>query len=564
MWDIELLKRRQRSSKIKAFASAPHDVPSRHHTPRRARPTLLITTHQRQDIVARCCQHARHAGIREAMTLAEARALAPSSVILPFDPDKSRQALDLLAKWCLRFSPTIAIDPTPSGFHPPLPDDHPDALLLDVTGEAHLFGSEHLLVTEIATRLARMGFAPRMAIAPTLGAAWALSHFAQDPITVMENAECGMRNVEYGNHHHSSPRFAFNIPHSTLFSALASLPAAALRLPPTTCELLEQVGITHISHLLKLPRESLADRFGEDLLLRLDQAFGRADESITPIRLTEPVTVRRLFDGATTQIEAITITVQHLIAQLTEELLHHESGVRGMRLELLRINAPIISREFILGRPSRDPKHLWQLMRPKVETLNLGYGVEGVTLTAYWTQSIPHRQLGAWDTGEQEDNQDAQYAALLDTLINRWGKSRVLAAQPIASHAPEQARHFRPTCDVATLPLETRNSKLETLPLLLHDRPSVLFDKPEPAEALALQPDRPPSWIRWRHHEYTLSAGLGPERIVTAWWNNPPRNGPRSGPSTRDYFKVQTPAGSWLWTFRELETGHWYVHGVWT
>jgi protein ImuB len=249
-----------------------------------------------------------------------------------------------------------------------------------------------------------------------------------------------------------------------------------------------------------------------------------------------------------------------------------------VRLELLRINAPAISREFVLGRPSRDARHLWQLMRPKVESLNLGYGVEAVTLTAYWTQSIPHRQLGAWDTGESEDNGDAHYEALLDTLINRWGKGRVLAAQPIASHAPEKARHFRATCDPEPAAIPFKNQKagdtLPTpLPLLLHDRPSVMFDKPEPAEALALQPDRPPSWIRWRHHEYTLSAGLGPERIVTAWWNNPPaihRNSPRSGAgsvsgaSTRDYFKVQTPAGSWLWAFRELETGHWYVHGVWT
>jgi protein ImuB len=485
------------------------------------------------------------------MTLAEARALAPASTILPFDPDKSRQALELLAKWCLRFSPTITIDPTPSGSHP---DDHPDALLLDVTGEAHLFGSEHLLVTEIATRLANMGFTTRMAIAPTIGAAWALARFAENPITILNEVVSGQLPVVR--------TFQSEISNfkSSLHTALAPLPTAALRLPAHTLVLLEQVGITKIQHLLKLPRESLAARFGEDLLLRLDQAFGRADESITPIRITEPTSVRRLFDGPTTQIEAITITTQQLIAELTDQLLHHESGVRGVRLELLRINAPTLSREFVLGRPSRDPKHLWQLMRPKVEALNLGYGVEALTLTAYWTQSIPHRQLGAWETGEHEDNQDAQYEALLDTLINRWGKARVLAAQPIASHTPEKARHFRATSDPAPAPITFKNQKDTPLPLLLHDRPSVLFDKPEPAEALALQPDRPPSWIRWRHHEYTLAAGLGPERIVTAWWSNVPR----SGASTRDYFKVQTPAGSWLWTFRELETGHWYVHGVWT
>ena len=56
---------------------------------------------------------------------------------------------------------------------------------------------------------------------------------------------------------------------------------------------------------------------------------------------------------------------------------------------------------------------------------------------------------------------------------------------------------------------------------------------------------------------FLLVRGEGPERIVTAWWG-------RNTMSTRDYFKVKTDAGVWLWVFRETESGKWFVHGLWT
>jgi len=97
----------------------------------------------------------------------------------------------------------------------------------------------------------------------------------------------------------------------------------------------------------------------------------------------------------------------------------------------------------------------------------------------------------------------------------------------------------------------------QSVPLLFLDRPTTLLDLPEPAQALALQPDHPPGLIVWRNREHPITKGLGPERIATAWWG-------KNAPSTRDYFKLQTSSGLWLWTFRELESNHWFVHGTWS
>jgi protein ImuB len=337
-----------------------------------------------------------------------------------------------------------------------------------------------------------------------------------------------------------------------LAAALKPLPVAALRVTPELCFTLAQVGIETIAHLLALKRENLLVRFGDDPLRRLDQAFGRISEQIQPFHMTEAPSICRVFDGGTTQLEAIFITAKELITELSGLLLAIESGVRGMRLELKRIDMPPLSLELVLGRPSRDAKHLWKLLRARVEKAHLGHGVEAVSLTAFWTQTIRHQQIGAWNTGV--DAQDEEYDAFLDTLVNRWGTQRVLAAHPVASHVPEVARQFRPVRE----PLSVREAG--THALVFMDRPSVLLDKPEPAHAVVLQPDHPPRLLVWRGEEHRVvpqgKTGGGAERIVTTWWS-------AKTPSTRDYFKVQTLAGLWLWVFREHETARWFVHGLW-
>jgi protein ImuB len=72
-------------------------------------------------------------------------------------------------------------------------------------------------------------------------------------------------------------------------------------------------------------------------------------------------------------------------------------------------------------------------------------------------------------------------------------------------------------------------------------------------------PDKPPSWIDWRKKSAKIIHGTGPERIAPEWWS-----GDVTTPAgDRDYFKVQTENGAWLWVFRDNRTHTWFVHGVW-
>ena len=62
--------------------------------------------------------------------------------------------------------------------------DGENALRLDVTGIAHLFGGERGLVADVRKRFATLGLSIRIAIAPTAAAAWALAHYGKASATI--------------------------------------------------------------------------------------------------------------------------------------------------------------------------------------------------------------------------------------------------------------------------------------------------------------------------------------------------------------------------------------------
>src|SRR4051794_10320514 len=94
--------------------------------------------------------------------LTDARALDPSLIAVPADPEGDAAMVAKLARWTGRWSPLVEIDG--------------DGLRLDVTGVAHLFGGEDRLVRDMQRCFAQIGLTTRVAIAPTAAAAWALAH----------------------------------------------------------------------------------------------------------------------------------------------------------------------------------------------------------------------------------------------------------------------------------------------------------------------------------------------------------------------------------------------------
>jgi protein ImuB len=485
-----------------------------------------------RQLVARCCDRAAAAGVRQGMTLAHARALlsADHLTVADFDPAGDLARLHALARWATRFTPLVTADP-------------PDGLLLDVAGCQRLFRGERALVDRLIRDVERLGFQCRPAVAPTFGCAWAMARFAQ-------------------------PRqHTPSVPDDGVRQALVNLPVAGLRLDEATQTALRELGIESIGQLLDLPRRSLPARFGETLLLRLDQALGQAVETIDPVRFTELPRSEMVFDGPTTQLKAIDLAVRRLLDDLANQLEHRGCGVRQLDLTLARSDAGPVAVTVNLSRPSRNAKHLWSLLAPRLEQADLGFGIERVELVARHVGRLRHRQLRQWsEPSDRHADADESLGELFDTMISRLGPARVTRVRNIETHLPERAFDHQPIHQAAGPHGD------DTPRALPHDRPSMLFRRPEPAMVVAVAPDGPLSRLRWRRQDHPVVTCRGPQRISREWWRHPTtRAGPSTAakrpdalaPATRDYFMVQTATGQWLWVFRQLETGCWFVHGLW-
>jgi len=424
------------------------------------------------------------------------------------DPVRERAALRALAQWATRFSPLVAID-------------EPDGLRLDVAGCAHLFGGEPRLRRTVERRLERLGIASRVAIAPTYGCAWGVARFAPPERRLVEPG--GARD------------------------AIAPLPARALRLPESLVSDLDALGLHRVGDLLDLPRSAATARFGPELSSRLDQALGQAFELIDPVRREPPVARERLFQGPTTQTEAIEHAVRELLAETCRELSRRDAGAQLVSVELIRSDLPPLTIDLRVSRPARDPRRLWSLLAPKLERAHLGFGVEGVRVRAGDVGRVRHEQSSRWTSDERADREALrrEAAELIDTLAARFGGDRVRRAALAESHRPERAVRWSSA-------LEPEPPEAPPAPA---DRPTALLDRPVPADVLALTPDGPVHRVRFGGREHEIVRCVGPERLAPEWWR-------RAG-STRDYFAVATSEGRWLWVARSLETGRWFVHGIW-
>jgi protein ImuB len=460
-------------------------------------------------------------GLAPGMPLADGRALAPGLKTAELRPAEDARALAELTEWCGRYTPWSAVDPAGAGL-----GGGPASgagILLDVTGCAGLFGGDAALLADLMTRLGRLGFAARAALADTIGAAWAVARFATD-------ARKPWRVVPPGGARR----------------ALAALPPAALRLPPAAGELLERLGLRRIDALAGLPPKTLESRFGPALARRLRQALGTVPEVLSPLVPVPPLLACQVLAEPIVTIEALAYGLDVLAAKLCRRLEAGQRGARRLELTVYRVDGSL--RRLALGtsRPSRDPDHLKQLFTGQLARIDPGFGIEVMTLSAPASERLTALQLVLGPAGAGRRG-GGGLAGLVDRLEARLGAGRVVRQDPVESRLPERAVRRVPALAPGG-PVPWRRGR---------PRPLRLFTHPEVVEAVALLPDHPPAHFRWRRVQHKVVRAEGPERIVPEWWLD---DESRAGALARDYFRVEDEVGRRYWLYRA--GGRWFIHGL--
>jgi protein ImuB len=474
------------------------------------------------DLVVAVNRAAEQLGLSPGLALAQARAMHPAVVAVAEDQTADTRLLDAIADWCQRYTPLLAVDP-------------PDGILLDISGCAHLFGSEQELRKDLLARMTNFGFSARAAIAATIGAAWAAAHFSNVPIT----------------------------PAGDERKLLAPLPLAALRISQETVAALGRLGFKFATDLLDVPRAALAARFGVALLRNLDRALGHEDEPLTPRLPVAPYLAEKRFPEPIAREEDVLATIERLAAQLKIALTTHGDGARRLELALFRTDDAVKRLAVGTSRPVREPQAIRALFVERLaalgEDIDPGFGFDLARLSILVAEPCPEEQIGLGG-GEQE----AELDRLVDRLSARLGRSHVARLLARDSHIPEfavEALSAQLTTSAQTGWDAFRRFSTEAQ---LSARPLRLLAKPEPIDdLLALVPDGPPVRFRWRRAWHEVVAAEGPERIEGDWWSE------YGGGPTRDYFRVEDKTGLRFWLFRaglyrDLARGspRWFLHGM--
>jgi protein ImuB len=479
---------------------------ARHALPERPEPLVLVAHDRGRQVIRATCAAAAAEGLHAGLALADARAVLPAVRVAPHDPAGDAACLDWLADGATRWSPMVAAAP-------------PHGLLIDITGCAHLFGGEASLVADVITRLERLGFTARHAIAATPAAAMALARFG------------GAR--------------------------IADLPLAALSdLEPVQIAL-RRAGLKRVGEVAALPRAAIAARFGEALLAALDALTETAPQPLDPRLALAEIIAEQRFPQPIATADAVRATLEKLLLRCAVQLGARGQGGRLFALALYRADGHVARLAVETAEPQRDTPMLLRLFDERIAALNdpldPGFGYDLVRLAVPVTHKLGETQLGL----EGGQLAETQLAELVDRLTARLGRSRIRRLVRADTHIPEQASFDLPFA--ASAPSAWPTPPPGEPPA----RPLRLFDPPQPIEVLAEVPDGPPRRFRWRARVHDVTAHEGPERIAAEWWRRKDGAG-----LTRDYWRVEAADGRRYWLFRhglyERETGapRWYLHGL--
>lgn len=459
-------------------------------------------------------------GLRIGMTASEARSHEPRVHLEPLDAAAQAQDRQALLEAFAGFSDRLALWAEQD-------------LVLDVRGTAHLFGGESSLIEEVRDRAHLLGHACQVAIADDPLAAWAVAAFGRTDQAVADG---------------DSAR------------ALAELPVAALRPSEALATSLAVLGIRRIRTWAALDPASVAGRFGAEGI-RLHRVARGERASRLPWQSHEggPVVEGVVLGGPTIRLEPIRFVLPGLCAQLSESLAERDAmAVRLAVRLLLERGAPHVVRVRV-GRPTRDPDRLQELVSARLERIRLDAPALELLLEVEEHTGEQGWQPGLLDRAEAVEPLEDLLARMSDAL----GEAALGSPVPVDTWLPEEAWRVRPFRPGEPLPGPPAHRKADRDPVAeqqhlelddgLRPRPARLLPRPDRIEVQARggRPVRVRLEGGWR----AVESAEGPERLEGGWWRS-------DGGWCRDYWvvRIRSEAGATAWLFCD-EQHRWWLHG---
>ncbi|MBI5498418.1 MAG: DNA polymerase Y family protein [Deltaproteobacteria bacterium] len=507
---------------------------------------------------------ARGLGLRPGLTVAAARAMAPALQVAVVFAGEARACLEGLAEAALVFSPGVEVA-------------EPDALLMELTGTAALFGGEEAWAHGVLARLAVGGHRARLALADGPGVALALARHG--------------------------PRSPCLLPQGGGAAALRELPAAALGFGPVARQWLAAAGLRTVADLQRQPRDALARRLGAEApRLRLLEVGTDTLADARPLRPHQPPA--RLAHGVefadtpVEDVEPLVFCAKRAVDALAARLAGRQLAARELVLSLVHVPAPHAQPvadtrlQLPLALPLWLSADLLGALRPLLERTVLPAPVRSLRLEIPATTERPPVQVDAVDPATADGSAPGLRARPADPdglprlwaeLVAELGADRVGLLGLSGSHRPEDATRLSPPGleedpPGPRKPARPPPSQVWMNPALCSPWFPDRDPPPPPPEGPASPlPLLPPAPARAGHHPLRV---LATPRLLAAW----PRRGQPLHPGgavvrdirparrlwtewwrqdalQRDYQEVTLADGAACWVFVEPHSGRAYLQG---
>ncbi|USD59424.1 DNA polymerase Y family protein [Vibrio sp. SCSIO 43140] len=306
-----------------------------------------------------------------------------------------------------------------------------------------------------------------------------------------------------------------------LNDAVARYSLTCSELPNKQVEKLQRVGIQTIADLLALPLPDIAKRFDIDLVNYVGRLTGQFKHPVDFYHPPEHFCqyLELLFDVE--NIDWLQKPLRRLLNQLEVFLKLRDKVAFELSLILHQRDHGDKSVSFHSAQGDYLAEKWQTLSALTLESIKLDGPVNGLTLEIVRADEVQvnEHDLFSGVKGSQTALE------LISTLQAKLGQNNVTSLTLTDDPRPEFATQPR---------VPTANEKPEVNAHLPHKlRPSLLYSPP-----FAL--------------EQKVTVALGPERIVSGWWDG--------NPVKRDYYVARGEQGQWLWIYR-TEDKQWFIHG---
>jgi len=484
------------------FPQLPLDRRARLGDPRLAGTFAIITEIKNALRLTHMTALAREAGLRESMSVADARAICPELLTEPADPMREDMLLRALRRWADKLSPWIALD-------------SPDGLILDITGCSHLFGGEAAMAEYALAKLEHMHIAAKIGVADTKVAAQALALHTPQQVSISKQG--------------------------SIKDELSSLPVEALRVTNKITNDLRRVGLKTIGQLYAIRHAELARRFGLDLVQALSKTLGQTPDPVSPMA-SDPVFAARMNLPEPIGLKSdLADVLDRLTQSVCQRLEKAKVGARQFQLTVRCVDTGDHVINIGFARPCFDAGKVKRQFERPLDELKIKYGADWFRLTADTLEHIKERQR---IFGDEDQDAIEDLAQVITTLGNRLGFDRVRRFIPQDSHLPDREFTTIEAADTGAIP---------EWPDARRHRPLRIF---KPERLRTVEPGRPPKVFEWRKERYATHIVHGPERLSSEWWKD-------LRDEVKDYWAVETQTGVrlWLMSYPAQNEPNWFVTG---